>query len=72
MYFDSVGCFEVVDHVGPGLLVAVVEDVVFGVHVPPDLVDLVGTVGSVLGHDDSTLKFAVDKLCIVALAPIVN
>ena len=72
MNFYSIGRSEVVDHVGPGLLVAVVEDVVFGVHIPLDLVYFVGTVGSVLGHDNSTLKFAVHKLCIVALAPIVN
>ena len=40
MDLDAVSSLKVVDHVGSGLLITVVKDVVFGVHVPLDLVDL--------------------------------
>ena len=68
---DAVGRQEVVDHVGPGLLVSVIEDIVLGVHAPLDLVDLVCTMRSVLGHDDCSFELPVDESCIVALESIV-
>ena len=70
--FYYIGHFKVVYHVDLGLIVAVVKDIVFGVHIQFDLVHFVGTVRSILGHDDSTLKLTDDKLCIIALVPIVN
>ena len=70
--FDLVGLSEVFNHIASRLIISMIEDVVFGVHVPLDLVDLVCSMWSILGHHDSAFKFAVDKLCIVALAPIVN
>lgn len=68
---DSVCGFKVVDHVGPCLLISVVEDIVLWVHIPLDLVYLVCSVRAILGHDDCTLKLSVDEICIVALASII-
>ena len=70
MDLDTVGSLEVVDHVGSGLLVTVVKDVVLGVHVPLDLVDLVGSVRAVLGHDDGTFELTVNKACVVLHASV--
>jgi hypothetical protein len=69
--FYAVSSFEIINHVGSGLLVAMVEDVVFGVHVPFDLMHLVGTVGAVFGHHDGPFKLSVDKICIMSLASII-
>jgi hypothetical protein len=69
--FNIVGGFEVVDHIGARFVVALVEDVVLGVHVPLDLVHLVRAVRPVLGHDDCSLEFSVDEANVVALAPFV-
>jgi hypothetical protein len=66
MNLNTIGCLEVVNHVGSGLLVSMVKDVVFRVHVPLDLVDFVGSVRSVLGHDDGTLELSVDESGIVS------
>lgn len=65
MNFDSVSSLEVVDHVSSSLLVSMVKDVVLGVHVPLDLVHLVGTVRSILGHNDGAFKFSVHEICIM-------
>ena len=70
--FDVVGRVEVVDHIGSGLLVAVVEDVILGVHAPLDGVHLVRSVRPVLGHDDRALEFSVDKALVVSLKPVLN
>jgi hypothetical protein len=67
---DAVSGLEVVNHVGSGLLVTMVKDVVFWVHSPLDLVDLVGSVWAVLGHDDGTLELAVDEICIMSHASV--
>ena len=69
--FDTVGGQEVVNHVGSSLFISVVEDVVSWVHVPLDLVDLVGTVRAVFGHNDGSFKLSVDKICIMSLASII-
>ena len=70
--FHLIGRVKIVDHVGSGLLVAVVEDVVLGVHVPLDGVHLVGSVGPVLGHNDCSLEFSVDEALVVALLSVLN
>jgi len=49
-----------------------VEDVVFGVHGPLDLVHLVRAVRAVLGHDDGTLELSVHKIGVVALEAILD
>lgn len=67
---NSISGLEVVNHVGSGLLISVVEDVVLRVHVPLDLMDLVGSVRTVLGHDDGTLELSVDEGGIVSLTSI--
>ena len=72
VYFYRVSRQEIVDHIGPGLLVSVVEDVVFGIHVPLDLMDLVGSVWSVLSHDDGSLELSVDEIIIVALKSVLD
>jgi len=71
MDFDAVGRQKVVNHIGPGLLVSVVEDIVLWVHAPLDLMYFVGTVRAVLGHDDCSFELSVDESCIVALQSIV-
>ena len=71
MNFDSVGGFEIINHVSSGFFISMVKNVVFGVHIPLDLVDFVGTVRTILSHDDSAFKLSVDKICIMSLAPII-
>lgn len=66
----TVSGLEVVNHVGSGLLISVVEDIVLRVHVPLDLMDLVGSVRSVLGHDDGTLELSIDEGGIVPLTSV--
>ena len=70
MNFDTVSSFEVVNHVCSGLLITMVENVVLRVHVPFDLVDLVSSVGAVLGHDDGAFELSVDKLGVVSHSSI--
>ena len=72
IYFNSVSCQEVVNHVGSGFLIAVVKNVIPWVHVPLDLVHLVGSMGSIFCHNNGTLKFAIYEILIVALKPIIN
>jgi len=72
VYFHFVGGLEVVNHIGPRLLIPVVEDVILRVHGPLDLMHLIGTVGPILGHDDGALVFFIDKIVIKSLEPIVN
>jgi len=43
-----------------------IKDVVFRVHVPLDLMDLVSSMWTVLSHDDGTLKLSVDESSIVS------
>lgn len=63
---NAIGCLEVVNHVGSGLLVTMIKDVVFRVHVPLDLMDLVSSMWTVLSHDDGTLELSVDECSIVS------
>jgi hypothetical protein len=69
--FDPVSSLEIVNHVGPCFLVTMVKDVVFGVHVPLDLMHFVGSVGAILGHNDGAFKLSVHKICIVSQASII-
>jgi len=70
MNFDSVSGFEIIYHVGSRFFISMVKDVVFRVHVPLDLMDFVGTMRTVLSHNDGAFKLSVDKICIVSLASI--
>lgn len=72
MDFNVVSCVEVINHVCTRLLVAVVKDVFLGVHVPFDLVDLIGAVRTVLGHDDGALEFSLNKVLVVSLEPVLD
>ena len=69
---NTVGGLKVINHVGSGLLISMVKDVVFWVHVPLDLMDFVGSVRTVLGHDDSSFELTVDKIGIVSHSSISN
>jgi hypothetical protein len=69
--FDSVSGFEIINHVGSGFFISMVKNVVFWVHVPLDLMNLVSTMRTVLSHDDCAFKLSVDKICIVSLAAII-
>jgi len=72
MNLHIVGGVEVVDHICPGLLVSVVEDVVFWIHAPLDLMYLVCPVWPVLSHDDGSFKLSVDEILVVALEPVLD
>lgn len=72
VYFDPVGRQEVVDHVGSGLLVAVVEDILLRVHVPLYLVHFVSPVWAVLGHYDGALELPVDEVLVVSFPSVLN
>jgi hypothetical protein len=61
---------KVVNHVCARLLISMVEDVVFWVHLPLYLVHLVGPEGSVFGHDDCTLEFSGNEILIKSLKSI--
>ena len=65
MNFTTISSFKVINHVSSCLLITVVENVVLWIHVPLDLMDLVGSVGAILGHDDGTFELSVDKSGIV-------
>ena len=56
MNLDTVGSLEVIDHISSGLLITMVKNVILWVHVPLDLMDLVGSMWTILGHDDSALR----------------
>ena len=57
-----VSSFEIVDHIGSGPFIAVVEDVLLRIHVPLDLVDLVGSMRTVVGHNNGTFEFTIHKV----------
>lgn len=70
MNLYTIGSLKVINHVGSGLLISVVKDVVFWVHIPLDLMDFVGSMRTVLGHDDSSFELTVDKIGIVSHSSI--
>jgi hypothetical protein len=72
MNFNTVSSFKVVYHVGSGLLVSMVKDVIFWVHSPLDLMNLVGSMRAILGHDDGTFEFSVDEICIMSHTSVSN
>lgn len=72
MNFDLIGGSEVVDHIASGLLIAVIEDVVFWIHVPPNLVHFVSPVRPVSRHHDGSLEFSVNIRLLVASQAILN
>ena len=43
-----------------------VKDVLLGVHVPLDLVDLVGPMRAVVGHDNGSLELTVHEVGVMA------
>lgn len=59
VYFDLVSSLEVVNHIASSLLIAVIKDIVLGIHIPLDTVNFVGTVRAVPGHHDSSFEFSV-------------
>jgi len=72
MDFDLIGLSEVLNHVATSLVVSVIKDIVFWVHVPLDLVNLVCPVRSVFGHHDGALKLSVDIGLFVTSQPVLN
>lgn len=72
MNFDVVCSVKIVDHVSAGFLISMVEDVLFGVHVPLDLVHLVSSMGSILSHNNSTLKFSIHEVLVISLLPVLD
>lgn len=72
MNLDTIGSLEIVNHVCSCLFVSMVKDVVFRVHLPFDLMHLVGSVRAILGHDNGTFELSVDKACVVSHSSISN
>jgi len=70
MNLDAISSLEIVDHVGSGFFITMVKNVVFRVHLPLNLMDLVGSVRTVLGHDDGTLELTVDKVGVMSHSSI--
>jgi len=68
--FDAVSSFEVINHVSSGFLISVIEDVFFWVHIPLDLMNFVGSVRTILSHDDGSFEFSVDEICIMSHSSI--
>jgi len=48
----------------------VVEDVLLGVHIPLDCMNLVGSMWAILGHDDGTFELSVHEIFIVTNSSI--
>jgi hypothetical protein len=69
---DVVCRVEIIYHVCSGAFISVVENVLFRIHVPFDLVHLVSPVRAVLGHDDGALEFAVDEGLVVPLKAVLD
>ena len=70
MNLHTIGSLKVINHVGSGLLISVIKDVVFWVHVPLDLMDFVGSMRTVLGHDDGSFELTVDEIGIMSHSSI--
>lgn len=63
--FYTICSFKVVNHICTSFFITMVEDVIFGVHVPFDLMDFVGTMRAVLSHYYSSFEFSGHKLSIM-------
>jgi len=69
---DTISSLKVVNHICSSLFVSMVKDIVFRVHLPFDLMHLVGSVRAVLSHDDGTFELSVHKACVVSHSSISN
>lgn len=69
---DLVSCLEVVYHVGSSPFISVVKNILLWIHIPFDLMNLVSSMGTIIGHDDSTLELSIDKIHIVAVTALFN
>jgi len=63
---------EIVNHISTGLLVSMVEDVIFWVHIPFDLMDFVSSVWTVGGHHDRSLELSVHEIHVVSLQSVLD
>lgn len=63
---DLIGLSEILDHVAARLVISMIKDVVFGVHVPLDLVNFVSTMWTILSHDNGAFEFSVNVALIMA------
>ena len=72
MDFNAISSLEIVYHVGSGLLISVVKDIVFRVHTPLDLMYFVCSVRAILCHDDGTFEFSVDESRIMSHSSVSN
>ena len=70
--FNIVGSQKVIFHGGSLLGVSLVEIVRLWTHVPSDGVNLVRPVGSVLSHDNCTVKFSIDSFLVISLETIID
>jgi len=67
---DLVGCFEIVYHVSSSPFISMVKNVLLWIHIPFYLVNFVSSVGTVIGHDDGTLKLPIDKVHVIAVTTL--
>jgi hypothetical protein len=72
MNFDIISRVEIVYHVGSGLFIAVVKDIILRIHGPFDLMDFVRPVRSIFCHYDGTLEFSLHEILVVAREPILD
>ena len=70
--FNLIGLSEIFNHVATSLLISMIKDIVFRIHIPLYLVNLVSPVRSVLGHHDGAFKFSVHVWLLVPGQPILN
>lgn len=70
--FNIVGSQKVIFHGGSLLGISLVKIVRLRAHIPSDGVYLVGSIGTVLSHDDCTLEFPVNSFLVMTSETIVN
>jgi len=72
---NFVGFCKVLKHVGLGTrLLTLVEEISHGAHIPSYLVNLVGSMRSILGHNNLTFVFLIDESLVIlkALHPFID
>lgn len=72
VYFDLIGHLEVINHVATSLVITVVKDIVFGIHIPFDLMYFIGPMRPIPGHYNCTFKFSVNMSLVMSQQSILN
>lgn len=70
--FNIVGSYEILKHVGLLLAISLIELVGLRTHIPSDSVDLVSSMGTVLGHNNAALEFPIHIFVVISFETIIN